>query len=115
MEDISFQKPEKHFFICINDRTTVPGNQKSSCGSKIKPEDVDEAKRWLLQQGLAGQVYCTKVRCLGFCNPEGGVAVVYPKGRFVKGLQNANDIKQFMQEELSFKSKDKVYKYGDST
>ncbi|MBS3065251.1 MAG: (2Fe-2S) ferredoxin domain-containing protein [DPANN group archaeon] len=100
MDDILFQKPEKHFFICINDRTIIDGNRKSSCGPKIKPEDVDEVKKWLLQQGLAGQVYCTKVKCLGFCNPIGGVAAVYPTGKFVKGLQNSEDIKKFVAEEL---------------
>ncbi len=101
MEDISFPKPKLHFFVCINDRSALPGNQKPSCGPRIKPEDVAEVKRWLVSQGLASTVYCTKVKCLGFCNAEGSVACVYPKGRFVKGIQDAEDIKAFIQEELS--------------
>ncbi len=101
MEDIIFPKPKLHFFICINDRTANPGNNTPSCGPRITPEMVKEVKKWLAQQGLASKVYCTKVKCLGFCNSDGGVACVYPKGKFVKGLRSIEDIKVFIQEELS--------------
>ncbi len=100
MQDILFPKPKLHFFICINDRSAIPGNTTPSCGPRIKPEDVKEVKRWLIEQGLAAAVYCTKVKCLGFCNAEGSVACVYPKGRFVKGIQDKEDIKHFIKEEL---------------
>ena len=101
MEDINFAKPRLHFFVCVNDRTTGLGNEKSSCGPMIKPEDVKEVKQWIRSQGLGAEVYCTMVRCLGFCNPEGGVMCVYPSGRFVKGLQGVEDIKKVILEEVA--------------
>lgn len=100
MQDIPNAKPRLHFFVCINDRTTVPGNEKSSCGSWIKPEDVKKIKHWIREQGFVTDVYCTMAKCLGFCNPDGGVMCVYPHGRFVKGLQNKEDIKKVVLEEL---------------
>ncbi len=100
MEDILFPKPKLHLFVCVNDRTTVPGNTKSSCGPRIKPEDVKEVKRWIVEKGWATQVYCTKAQCLGFCNPEGSVAVVYPKGRFVKGIESVEDLKKVIWREM---------------
>lgn len=100
MQDILHAKSRWHFFVCVNDRTTVPGNEKSSCGPRIKPEDVKEIKRWIREQGFGADVYCTMAKCLGFCNPEGGVMCVYPSGRFVKGLQTKEDIKKVVLEEL---------------
>ncbi len=41
----------------------------------------------------------TKAQRLGFCNPEGSCAVVYPQGRFVKGIQSKEDIQQLVKEE----------------
>ena len=101
MEDIHFPKPKLHFFICINDRTATPENNKPSCGPQITAEMVKEVKHWLVQQRLAAQIYCTKVKCLGFCNSDGGVACVYPKGRFIKGLHTVEDIKTFIEQEIS--------------
>ena len=95
-----FVKPRKHFFICINDRTSIPGNTTPSCGPRIKEEDVKKIKVWLGEQGLSRQVYCTKARCLGFCNTDGGVACVYPEGKFVKGIKNFEELKEFVEKEL---------------
>jgi (2Fe-2S) ferredoxin len=101
MEDIDFPKPKLHLFVCVNDRTAIPNHEKSSCGPRIKPDDVKKVKEWIRAEGLTTTVYCTKAQCLGFCNPEGSVAVVYPKGRFVKGIQNIEDMKRLIEEELS--------------
>lgn len=100
MQDILFPKPKIHLFVCINDRTGIPGNDKPSCGPRIKSEDVSEVKQWIRNQGLTTTVYCTKAKCLGFCNDEGSVACVYPSGRFIKGIQNKEDIKKIVTEEL---------------
>ena len=97
MEDITFPKPKMHVFVCVNDRTD---KETPSCGPTITPEQVREVKLWIRQQGLTTFIYCTKVRCLGFCNPEGGVMCVYPSGRFVKGLKGVEDIKQVIVEEM---------------
>lgn len=100
MEDILFPKPLLHLFVCINDRAGIPGNTTPSCGPRITPDDVKEVKRWIVQQGWAALVYCTKVKCLGFCDPDGSVAVLYPEGRFVKGIQNKEDLKRLVQVEM---------------
>ena len=99
MQDIDFPKPKLHLFVCINDRAGTPSD-KPSCSPRIKPDDVKEIKEWIRAEGLATSVYCTKTQCLGFCNPEGSVAVIYPKGRFVKGIKNVEDLKKIIKEEL---------------
>lgn len=100
MENINFPKPKVHLFVCVNDRTGIPGNTTPSCGPRIKSEDVKRVKEWIRAQGLTAQAYCTKAQCLGFCNSEGSVAVVYPQGRFVKGIQSVEDLKKLIMEEL---------------
>lgn len=101
MEDINFRKPGLHFFICVNDRTDIPNNTIPSCGPRITKQDVIEIKQWIRENGWTTDIYCTKTLCLGFCNAEGSVLVVYPKGRFVKGIKNIDDIKKIIKEEAS--------------
>ncbi|HIH10752.1 TPA: (2Fe-2S) ferredoxin domain-containing protein [Candidatus Woesearchaeota archaeon] len=100
MEEIKFPKPKIHLFVCVNDRTKS-NNPTPSCGPRIKPEDVKKVKEWIHSEGLTTEVYCTKAQCLGFCNPEGSVAVIYPKGKFIKGIQTKDDLKQLLREEMS--------------
>ena len=100
MEEIQFPKPKVHLFVCVNDRPGIMHNDKPSCCPRIKPEDVKKVKEWIRAEGLTTQVYCTKAQCLGFCNSDGSVAVVYPKGRFVKGIQKVEDLKKIIREEL---------------
>jgi len=99
MQDLPFPKPKIHLFVCINDRTGT-ASDKPSCGPRMKAEDVAEVKQWIRNQGLTTTVYCTKAKCLGFCNAEGSVACVYPSGRFIKGIQNKEDLKEIVKEEL---------------
>ncbi len=101
MEELTSLKPKLHVFVCVNDRTNIPDNKTPSCGPTILPENVKEIKLWLREKGFSPDVQSTKVLCLGRCNPEGGVACIYPTGRFVKGLRNVDDIKQIIMEELS--------------
>ncbi len=99
MEPILFPKPKLHLFVCINDRTTVPGNETSSCGPRITADHVKELKQWIRAEGLTMEVFCTKVQCLGFCNSESSVAVLYPKGIFVK-YQGIGELKELIQQEM---------------
>ncbi len=101
MQESTFPKPKVHLFVCVNDRTTIPGMEKASCGPKINLQTVKEVKQWILQNGLATQVYCTKTKCLGFCHETGGTAVVYPSGKFFREVQSAEDLKQIIKEELA--------------
>ena len=65
---------------------------------------MKKVKSWLRDEGIKG-VKCTKVKCLGFCNPEGGVVCVYPRGRFVKGVKSVEDIKKIINEEVDYSNK----------
>ncbi|MBI2573744.1 (2Fe-2S) ferredoxin domain-containing protein [Candidatus Woesearchaeota archaeon] len=100
MQDLPF-KPRMHVFICVNDRTGQPNDPKPSCGPTISTEMYKEVKQWTRTQGWTNQVYVTKVSCLGFCNPEGGVMCVWPQGRFVKGIQTVDDMKKVISEEYA--------------
>jgi len=100
MEEINFPKPKLHLFVCINDRSNRKNNTTPSCGPKITKEDVKKVKKWIVEQGLATKVYCTKAQCLGFCNPNGGVAVIYPVGKFYKDIKNVDDLKQIILKEF---------------
>lgn len=99
MQEIIFPKPKLHLFMCINDRTTIPGSEKSSCGPRIGHEQVKELKQWLREEGLTMEVFCTKAQCLGFCNPDSSVAVLYPKGIFVK-YQTIDELKELILREV---------------
>src|SRR3989338_10608058 len=99
-QEIPFPKPKLHIFVCVNDRTTIPGSEKSSCGPRIKPDDVKALKQWIREQGLTTQVYCTKAQCLGFCNAESSVACIYPQGKFLK-YQNIEELKEMIKEEIA--------------
>ncbi len=101
MEDIVNVRPRIHVFVCVNNRCGIAGNIKPSCGPTITPEMVKEVKLWLRMRGLTSVVYCTLVKCLGFCSTDGGVMCVYPQGRFVKGLLTVEDIKKVIGEEMS--------------
>lgn len=97
MEEITFPHPRLHLFVCVNERPK--DHPTPSCGPRIQPEDVKELKLWIREQGLTTQVYCTKAQCLGFCNAESSVAVIYPKGRFVK-YQTIEELKELITNSL---------------
>lgn len=94
MYDLPY-RPKHHIFICTNDRE----GRSPSCGPTIKPEDVKAVKLWIRENGWTNEVYCTQAKCLGFCNEEGGVMCVWPKGRFVKGIRTVEEIKKVVMEE----------------
>ena len=100
MEKIEFAKPKIHLFVCVNDRTCIAGKDGPSCSPTITASDVNSLKVWVRDQGLASVVYCTKAKCLGFCNPQGGVACVYPSGNFYKGIRSVDELKRIVGEEL---------------
>ena len=100
MQEIYFQKPKLHLFVCVNDRTCVAGKTGPSCAPTINDNHVKEIKLWIREQGLGSVVYCTKAKCLGFCNPNGGVVAVYPSGKFFTGVKSLDELKEIVQEEL---------------
>jgi (2Fe-2S) ferredoxin len=99
MEQIPY-KTKIHLLVCVNDRSCKEGNIMPSCGPTVTAADVTEVKLWIRQQGWTGSVVATKCQCLGFCNPEGGVACVYPSGRFFKAISSVEDLKNILRDEM---------------
>ncbi len=103
MKLLNSSKPKIHIFVCINDRSEKKKrdlNCLPSCSPKINRSIVKELKDWILQMGLVKDVYCTKTQCLGFCNSDGGVVVIYPSGKFFTDIQNVKDLKEIVKSEL---------------
>ncbi len=100
VQEITTAAPKVHIFVCVNDRTQRENNTMPSCGPTITVDQFKELKRWVMAQGWTRIVYCTKVSCLGFCNPEGAVACVYPSGKFFKKINNVDDLKKIVSEEV---------------
>lgn len=98
MEPIQI-KPKMHVFVCINDRSHIPGNTTPSCGPRIKEEEVKELKLWIRSQGYTNEIFCTKTKCLGFCNEESSVICIWPQGKFFK-VQDKEEIKKVILLEL---------------
>ena len=90
--------PKLHVFVCINDRTNSKPDM-ASCAPLITAETVKQVKQWVMQQGLMHHVLITKTGCLGICPKQGGMLVVYPEGRWVTEINNAEDIKRIIKEE----------------
>ena len=93
-------RPKLHLFVCINDRTRRAPDM-ASCAPEVTAETVKQVKLWILQNGLVHDVLITKSGCLGICPQEGGIMVLYPKGKWVTGIKGADDIIAVIQEELA--------------
>lgn len=91
-------KPQMHIFVCTNNREHIPGNTTPSCSPRIKEEDVKELKLWIRSQGLTTEIFCTKCKCLGFCNQESSVICIWPQGKFLK-VKDKEEIKQVIINE----------------
>ncbi len=65
--------PQKHIFICVNNR------EQGSCCLKVSGIEVfQKIKSFILANGLAGRVWVTKTGCQGFCNDIGTIVTIYP-------------------------------------
>ena len=83
-----------HVFICINER-----KDRDACSPAITLDNFYEIKKWLREEGLVPDVFCTKSKCLDFCNSKGGVVAIYPQKKFYKGLTSIDEIKKIILEE----------------
>ena len=98
MQPIPFPKPLLHLFVCTNERPF--DHPTPCCGRRVTGEDVKQLKEWIKQQGLTSQVYCSRAGCLGFCNKDASVAVVYPEGQFFK-YNSTEELKELIKKKLS--------------
>ncbi|NQZ84791.1 MAG: (2Fe-2S) ferredoxin domain-containing protein [Nanoarchaeales archaeon] len=85
-----------HIFVCVNQREDT---SKSFCSKHISQEQYSELKMWNRTNHFP-KVLLTKTGCLGVCNPGGGVVAVYPSGNFYKGIENIDEIKKIIEDEL---------------
>ena len=75
----NFMPNKKHIFICVNEKDE---KNQDFC-SKVGGSDVYiKFKEAVAERGLISQVYVTRTRCLGFCNPVGPTVVIYPEGKW---------------------------------
>lgn len=95
MED--FQTDNKlHVFICITEKP-----HQASCAPKVSMQNFLDVKRWLVEEGLNKEISCARTGCMGLCSSKGGVMVVYPTKRSVRGITSIDEIKKVILEEYS--------------
>ncbi len=75
MKEVKSPLPEKHIFVCVNERDS----SKDHCSKVGGLEIFHKIKANVMSNGLASRVWVTKTKCLGFCNPVGTTIAVYPE------------------------------------
>jgi (2Fe-2S) ferredoxin len=89
-------KPEKHVFICTNQRP--PGHPKGSCTEGGAPDLIAEFGRLMEAREAFGRVKISRSSCLGPCE-LGPNVLVYPEGvLYVK--VTAGDVAEIFDEHL---------------
>ncbi len=75
MKEIKNPLPEKHIFVCVNER-----EEGKDCCNKVGGIHVfQKIKSFVMSNGLTSRVWVTKTKCQGFCNPVGTTITVYPE------------------------------------
>ncbi len=64
----------KHVLVCVNLRD----NGRDCCGAVCGEELFQALKGWVRSEELITQIWVTRTRCLGFCNPVGTTIAIYP-------------------------------------
>jgi len=75
MKQIHSPLPEKHIFVCVNERDPA----RDYCAKVGGVEIFQKIKIFVMSHGLTSRVWVTKTKCLGFCNPVGTTIAVYPE------------------------------------
>lgn len=89
-------RPEKHVFICIQNRP--PGHPRGSCVERGCAEVYDEFVRELQNRNCFDKVALTNTGCLGPCG-EGPNVLVYPEG-IMYGNVKKEDVAAIYDEHL---------------
>ena len=89
-------KPEKHVFICIQNRPA--GHPRPACAQKNSPAVADEFFMQQQQRQLFDKVQVTTTGCLGPC-AEGPSVLVYPEGIMYRSVQR-EDVAKIFDEHL---------------
>ena len=93
----NFMPNKKHIFICVNEKDE---KNQDFC-SKVGGSDVYlKFKEAVAERGLISQVYVTRTRCLGFCNPIGTTIVVYPAATWYHQVK-PEEVQDIIDKELT--------------
>jgi (2Fe-2S) ferredoxin len=80
-------KPDKHVFVCLNQRP--PGHPKGCCSERGGQQLLAEFKRLIQERGALGRVLATSSGCLKPCE-HGANVIVYPDGVMYVGVTVAD-------------------------
>lgn len=84
--------PEKHIFVCVNERA------QGDCCMKTSGMDVfKKIKEFVLSHGMASRVWVTKTGYLGFCNPVGATVAVYPEQKIYSHVK-LEDVEKVLED-----------------
>jgi len=89
---------KRHVFVCVNER-----EEEESCCKKVKGYEIFRAlKDFVINNGLAKDIWVTKTGCLGFCNDVGTTIVVYPEGTWFMQTtpDDLKEVKDFVLKDL---------------
>ena len=75
MKEIRSPLPEKHIFVCVNERDA----SRDHCSKVGGIEIFQKIKFFVMSNSLNSRIWVTKTKCLGFCNPIGTTIAVYPE------------------------------------
>lgn len=85
-------KPEKHVFVCTNQRP--PGHPKGSCTDRGAPDLLMAFGRLMEEREAFGRIKISRSSCLGPCE-LGPIVLVYPEGVMYVGVQAADVVEIF--------------------
>ena len=89
-------KPEKHVFICVQQRP--PGHPRGSCFEKGCGEVYEQFMAELQDRNCYEQIAVTNTGCLGPCM-SGPSILVYPEGVMYGGVTK-DDVKEIFDSHL---------------
>ena len=95
MKQIKSPLPEKHIFVCINEREIG----RDCCSRAGGMEVFRKIKSFIMSNGLASRIWVTKTGCQGFCNNVGTTITIYPEQKILTEV-NAAEVEGILEEAL---------------
>ncbi len=93
MKQIKNMNYKLHVLICVNKRENDP----NPCCVDVHGQEIyDDIKKFVKEHGLAGVVWVTRTRYLGFCNNIGATIVFYPERMWLTEVK-LNEVPQLKQ------------------
>ena len=89
-------KPEKHVFVCLQNRPL--GHPKGSCAEKAAPDLLNVFAKEFEARQFWGRFALTSTGCLGTCD-AGPSVLIYPEGVMYGGV-TPDDVNVIIEEHL---------------